>query len=287
MKQIAVMSGKGGAGKTSITAALVKQVPAAVVVDADVNASNLPILLQPKEKRAKSSFFGMDVAQISSDSCTGCGHCQEICAFEAIDVTADRRYSINTDCEGCAACAWICPEQSIRMVPYKCGNKYLSIMDNGYLLHADLNPGADNSGKLIAAIREEARVLAREQNYGLILIDGPPGTSCQAISSLTGVDLVLVVLEESLSGLSDYQRLARLMDHFRLPHLVVLNKAGTSAEVAARIVSAVEENGGAISGRIPFDPAIQRGLSRCETLHDLSAYRPTIEKLMEQLLAQL
>lgn len=287
MKQIAVMSGKGGAGKTSVTAALVKLFPAIVAVDGDVNASNLPILLQPQEKISEDDFFGMDMAQITSESCTGCGQCHEICAFAAIDITPQGTYSVNGDCEGCASCAWGCPEQSISMVPHRCGSKYLSEIDNGYLLHADLNPGADNSGKLIAAIREDARSLAREKNCGIILIDGPPGTSCQAISSLTGADLVLVVLEESLSGLSDYLRLAKLMAHFRLPHLVILNKVGISTEVATQIESAVSENGGSIAARIPFDPSIPQALSRCETFLELRDYRPIIEGLCQQLLTKL
>ena len=287
MKQIAVMSGKGGAGKTSVTAALVKLLPAVIAVDADVNASNLPILLKPGEKLSDNPFFSMDIAQISAASCTSCGLCQQICAFSTIDVSSDNRYSINQDCEGCAACAWVCPTQSISMVPHSCGSQYLSAIDNGYLVHADLHPGADNSGKLIAAIREEARVLAREKNHRLILIDGPPGTSCQAISSLTGVDLVLVVLEESLSGLSDYLRLAKLMEHFRLPHLVVINKSGVSAKVAAKIETAVAKNGGSIAARIPFAREIPQALSRGETFLDLPSYRPVIQSLCKQLLEQL
>lgn len=173
------------------------------------------------------------------------------------------------------------------MRPESCGKQYLSQIDNGYLVHADLYPGADNSGKLISSIRENARRLGREKNYQLILIDGPPGTSCQAISSLTGVDLVLVVLEESLSGLSDYLRLAELIGHFRLPHLVVLNKTGIDASVAEKISAAISEHAGTVVARIPFDPAIPRSLSRRETLLDLDIYRPRIEELREQMLAQL
>lgn len=287
MKQIAVMSGKGGAGKTSVTAALSKLFPALITVDGDVNASNLPILLKPQEKLSETDFFSMDIAQISPKACSNCGKCQEICAFDAIESGPEHRTVIKNDCEGCAACSWVCPTQCIQMVPHSCGKKYLSLTENGYLLHADLIPGADNSGKLIASIREDARVLAKEKNYRLILIDGPPGTSCQAISSLTGVDMVLVVLEESLSGLSDYKRLATLMAHFRLPHLVLINKAGIDKDVAANIVAAVEDNKGIIAARIPFDPAIPAALSRCETLLELPEYRPVIEELCEKLLAKL
>jgi len=286
LKQIAVMSGKGGAGKTSITAALSLLLPAAITVDADVNASNLPILLKPQAKISETDFFSMDVAKIAAEQCIGCEKCLEICAFDAIK-HQDDSYYVTADCEGCAACSWICPQQCIRMVKQSCGKKYLSLTENGYLLHADLNPGADNSGKLIASIREDARKLAQEKNYRLILIDGPPGTSCQAISSLTGVDLVIVVLEESLSGLSDYRRLATLMAHFRLPHLVLLNKAGINAEISAQAEAAVAENQGTIAARILFDPAIPQALSRRETPLALSPYHRQIEALCEQVLTQL
>ncbi len=287
MKQIAVMSGKGGAGKTSVAAALIKLLPAVIAVDADVNASNLPILLQPEERIEEDAFFGTDIAQIRSESCSHCGQCQKICAFDAISISSQGNYVVNNNCEGCAACVWICPSQSIHTVPYRCGTQYFSRIENGYLIHADLNPGADNSGKLIAATRAQSMELAQTKNFGIILIDGPPGTSCQAISSLTGVDLVLVVLEESLSGLSDYRRLAKLMDHFRLPHLVLLNKAGIDSNVSTKLERCVADCDGTIAARIPFDPDIPQALARLETLIDMPRYRSEIEKLCEQMLQRL
>ncbi|NOQ52696.1 MAG: hypothetical protein GQ578_10820 [Desulfuromonadaceae bacterium] len=282
IRQIAVMSGKGGAGKTSVTAALLKLLPEVVAVDGDVNASNLPILLT-LQKLSESSYYAMDVAHIDTESCTRCGRCAEICAFNAIDLDEQGNYSVNDECEGCAACAWVCPEKCISMVPHCSGTKYLSQLENGFLLHADLIPGEDNSGKLIASIRKQARTVATEKSLDLILIDGPPGTSCQAISSLTGVDMVLAVLEESLSGLSDYRRLAKLMESFRIPHLVLINKTGIDPELGKRIETVVAENGGEIVARIPFDMEIPRSLSRRETLLDLPAYRPVIENLCEKL----
>jgi MinD superfamily P-loop ATPase len=284
IREIAVMSGKGGAGKTSVTAALLKLLPDVVAVDGDVNASNLPILLTPR-KLSQSDYFGMDVAQIDIESCTRCGHCKEICAFSAIAVDVQGNYSVNDECEGCAACAWVCPVKSISMVPHCSGTKYLSQLENGFLLHADLIPGEDNSGKLIASIRAQARKVATEKGLDIILIDGPPGTSCQAISSITGVDRVLAVLEESLSGLSDYQRLAKLLERFRIPHMVLLNKAGVDLELGKQIEVIVAENSGEIIGRIPFDMEIPRSLSRRETLLDISEYRPLMEQLCEKVLS--
>ena len=284
IRQIAIMSGKGGAGKTSVTAALVKLLPEVVAVDGDVNASNLPILLSTQKLSGKD-FYGMDVAKIATASCTLCGRCTEICAFNAIALDAQGNYTVNDECEGCAACSWVCPTKCIRMVAHCSGTKYLSKLENGFLLHADLIPGEDNSGKLIASIRAQARKVAAEKGLDIILIDGPPGTSCQAISSITGVDMVLAVLEESLSGLSDYQRLAKLIERFRIPHLVLLNKTGIDQDLGKRIESVVVENGGEIIGRIPFDMEIPLSLSRRETLLDMSEYRPVIERICGKLIS--
>jgi MinD superfamily P-loop ATPase len=282
--QVAVMSGKGGAGKTSFTAALLKLFPEVVAVDADVNASNLPILLGP-EQLSKADYFGMDVAEIDRQSCSGCGKCVEICAFEAIDHDGEKHFTVNDECEGCAACSWVCPQKAISLFPHCSGRKYVSKIENGFMVHADLVPGEDNSGKLIASIREDARALAEEKQLTSIVIDGPPGTSCQAISSLTGVQLVLAILEESLSGLSDYKRLAQLLEKFRLPHLVVVNKGGLNAELGARVDAAVIEHGGKIIARIPFDPEIPQSLARRETLLDMPEYRPVVEEVFRQIQA--
>lgn len=276
------MSGKGGAGKTSFTAALVRLFPFVIAVDADVNASNLPILLDP-DHLSSTDFFGMDVAIIEPQLCYGCGQCAGICAFDAVEQVDQGQFRINDQCEGCAACSWICPREAVRMVPQRAGRKYVSRMENGLMVHADLVPGEDNSGKLIASIRAEARALAAEQQIQCIVIDGPPGTNCQAISSLTGVDMVLAVLEESLSGLSDYKRLAQLLSKFRLPHMVVVNKSGLKRELADQVEAAVVEHGGRIVARIPFDPEIPKSLARLETLLDLPAYCFVIESIYQQL----
>ena len=167
------MSGKGGTGKTSVTAALLKLLPEVVAVDGDVNASNLPILLST-QKLSENDFYGMDVAQIAIENCTLCGRCTEICAFNAIALDEQGNYSVNDECEGCAACAWVCPSKCIGMVPHCSGTNYLSQLENGFLLHADLVPGEDNSGKLIASIRAQAKQVATEKGLDIILIDGPP-----------------------------------------------------------------------------------------------------------------
>ena len=221
--QIAILSGKGGAGKTSVTASIIKMMDSVVAVDADVNASNLPILL-PHALGSTSAYYGMDIAAVDQQRCTGCGACLTACQFDAISQSEEGTLLIDSGCEGCAACAFICPVNAISMVERKGGDWYVSSIDNGYLIHADLIPGEDNSGKLITKVRNEAATVAKNQDIPYIVIDGPPGTSCQAISSITGTDLVLAVVEESLSGLSDYRRLAELIQKFSIPHFVLINK---------------------------------------------------------------
>jgi MinD superfamily P-loop ATPase len=281
-RQIAILSGKGGAGKTSITASIIKMMDSVVAVDADVNASNLPILL-PYVSQSSSAYYGMNIAQIDHDRCSGCGICLSTCQFDAISQDNDGKIVIEADCEGCAACAFVCPVNAISMVERKGGDWYVSSIDNGHLVHADLIPGEDNSGKLITKVRGAASALAKENNIAYIVIDGPPGTSCQAISSITGADLVLAVVEESLSGLSDYRRLAELVQKFSIPHFVLLNKAGFSSEVEDKIIQAADEFDGKIIARIPFDHKIPQALQSLQSLADMEDYKEIIAKLLEEM----
>ncbi len=285
-RQIAILSGKGGAGKTSITASIIKMMDSVVAVDADVNASNLPILL-PHVQQSTTAYYGMDIAQVDHGQCTGCGACLSACQFAAITQNEEGRILIDSDCEGCAACAFVCPVNAISMVERKGGDWFVSSMENGYLMHADLIPGEDNSGKLITKVRSEASTIAKEKNIAYIVIDGPPGTSCQAISSITGVDVVLAVVEESLSGLSDYRRLAELIDKFSIPHFVLLNKAGFSADVENKIVQAADKFSGKIIGKVPFDQKIPEALQNLQSLADMDEYKEMITKLLEQITSSL
>lgn len=285
-QQIAILSGKGGAGKTSITASIVKMMDSVIAVDADVNASNLPILL-PHSTQSTTAYYGMDIAHVDHSQCTGCGICLSTCQFDAIRQNEAGKIVIDSDCEGCAACAFVCPVNAISMTARKGGDWYVSSIANGNLVHADLIPGEDNSGKLITKIRGEASALAKEKNISYIVIDGPPGTSCQAISSITGVDLVLAVVEESLSGLSDYRRLAELIQKFSIPHFVLLNKTGFNAEVENNIVQAAAEFGGEIVGRIPFDRNIPLALQNLQSLAEMGEYKDIIATLLKQMTSSL
>lgn len=280
--QIAILSGKGGAGKTSVTASIIKMMDSVIAVDADVNASNLPILL-PHSPRSTSAYYGMDIADVDQQQCTGCGTCLNTCRFDAISRSEDGAIMISSDCEGCAACVFVCPVNAISLVDRKGGEWYVSSIDNGYLIHADLIPGEDNSGKLITKIRNEAATVAKEHNISYIVIDGPPGTSCQAISSITGTDLVLAVVEESLSGLSDYRRLAELIQKFSIPHFVLINKAGFSQDIEDKIIAVAQEFKGIILGKILFDHKIPQALQNLQSISDIDEYRDLLAKVLSQL----
>ncbi len=281
-KQISILSGKGGAGKTSVTASIIKMMDSVIAVDADVNASNLPILL-PHQLRSTTDYFGMDIASVNHDLCTGCSACISACQFDAISQNDEGKIIIDSDCEGCSACGFVCPENAISMVKRKSGEWYVSSMQNGHLIHADLIPGEDNSGKLITRIRTAASAIAKENDIAYIIIDGPPGTSCQAISSITGADLVVAVIEESLSGWSDYRRLAELVQKFSIPHIVLLNKGGFSPDVREKITASVEEFDGHIIGSIPFDQKIPQALQELRSLADMDEYKGIIGELLENI----
>jgi len=283
IRQIAVLSGKGGAGKTSITAALIKMMKTVIAVDADVNASNLPILL-PHQRQATFPYYGMDIAKIQDEKCIGCGRCLAACHFAAIQQTPAGHYRISADCEGCAACAFVCPAEAVIMTRRNSGSWYVSSLPNGTMIHADLTPGEDNSGKLITEIRRKAAEVAKDQHISYIVIDGPPGTSCQAISAMTGTDVVLAVVEESLSGLSDYRRLAELIHKFSIPHYVLINKAGFSQQIDYDIVQTAAHFNGRVAGRIAFNKDIPAALQNLQTLADLDIYRDFFNQVLKQLL---
>ena len=283
MRQIVILSGKGGAGKTSITASLVKLMQNVVAVDADVNASNLPLLL-PHTRQQTSPYHGMNIAQVRTESCINCGQSLAQCRFDAITQQDKPFPEISGDCEGCALCSIICPANAIDMVERKSGEWYSSTLQNGFLIHADLIPGEDNSGKLISRIRREAAAVAKDNQIPYIITDGPPGTSCQAISSLTGNDLVLAVVEESLSGLSDYRRLAELIGKFSIPHLVLINKAGFNKDLDQEIIATISQYGGTLVGKIDYDPEIPQALQNLQSLSDLNKYRDLFKTILVKIL---
>lgn len=225
MNELVVLSGKGGTGKTSITAALaILAGDNAIIADCDVDAANMHLLLKPNFKQA-TEFFSGELAVIDPEICISCGKCAEVCRFNAVSVK-NNIFSIKTlDCEGCGYCEKVCPANAIKMNDRKSGMVYVStIKNNGTLVHAKLDIAAENSGKLVAKVKTEAKRIAEEQSKSLIIVDGSPGTGCPVVSSLAGATFVLLVTEPTSSGLHDLQRVYEVIKRFRIPAGCIINK---------------------------------------------------------------
>jgi MinD superfamily P-loop ATPase len=256
VKEIVVLSGKGGTGKTSLTAVFASLMSKAVLVDCDVDAANLHLLLNPLVEE-RHDFAGGEKARVDTTACDGCGLCIEGCRFEAIRL--DGIAAVDPlHCEGCGICARMCPVGAISLESRVCGQWFLSRTRNGPMLHARLAPGQDNSGKLVSTLRQSARTLANQIGAAWILVDGPPGAGCPVISSLTGADYVVMVTEPTLSGSSDLQRAVAVADHFRVPTGIIINKADINPEIAGRIEEYAAATGRDVLGRICYDPAFTR-----------------------------
>ena len=253
MIRIAVISGKGGTGKTMITAALAQLLPGSIVLaDCDVDAANLELLLSPKLIRTEP-FTGMKTAVIDTACCNLCGECREHCRFHAIEHDGII-YRVNPlRCEGCAVCMHVCPA-AITMRPRQTGEVMYSDTERGHIVHARLVPGAGNSGLLVHAVKKT--VMDKDRNCDLFLIDGPPGTGCPLISSISGVDIVLVVTEPSVSGLHDLKRVVEVCRQFQPRVLVAINRFDLEQSLTKAIEIWCKEENIPIIGKIPFDPAV-------------------------------
>ena len=257
MKEIVIISGKGGTGKTSVTAAFAALAEQSVLVDCDVDAADLHLLLQPQIRRREEFRSGHE-AVIRTEDCVGCGACQAQCRFDAIHPAEDG-LTFRVDavgCEGCGVCVRVCPVQAIDFPERVGGEWYVSDTRCGPMVHARLNPGGENSGKLVALVREEARKLAKAKGLNLILLDGPPGIGCPVIASITGASQVLIVTEPTLSGLHDLERVLGLTRHFEIPAMVCVNKWDINPAQAELIEKRAVEQGARVSGRIRYDRAV-------------------------------
>jgi MinD superfamily P-loop ATPase len=265
MKQLTVISGKGGTGKTTILASLASLVKRAVLVDADVDAADLHLLLKPQIQR-REPFWASQVAVIDPEKCDLCGKCAEVCRFDAIrDSQVDP-----ISCEGCGVCFHVCPQGAILLKEVQSGEWFISQTRCGPMVHAKLGVAQENSGKLVTLVRKEAQRIAREGNYPLILIDGPPGIGCPVIASLGGVDAALVVTEPSLSGIHDLERVLEVCRHFQVPAWVCVNKWDINPENTRRIEEYCQEKGSPVIGKIPFDPVVTRAMIAERTVLEYS-----------------
>ena len=249
MKQLTIISGKGGTGKTTIAAAFASLAKDAVIADCDVDAADMHLILQP-EILETIDFTGLDVASIDEMLCVKCGKCRDACRFDAIsdDIT------INIyECEGCGVCEYVCPEGAVSMVERKAGDAYISKTRFGPMAHARLGIGEEASGKLVSFVRNNARTLAEKHNKEMIIIDGPPGTGCAVIASITGVDMLVVVTEPSVSGIHDLERVLGVAGHFNIPAVVCVNKYDINEENVMLIEKYCSENGVEVVGKFPYD----------------------------------
>ena len=251
MKELVVISGKGGTGKTSITASFAALAHYAVLADCDVDAADLHLVLRPAIQR-RETFISGRVAEIRETECTECGLCETLCRFDAItDFQVDP-----LSCEGCGVCVEFCPAKAIGFPKQVCGEWFVSATRCGEMVHARMAPGAENSGKLVSLVRREARRIADQQQSDYLLVDGPPGIGCPVIASITGADAVLVVAEPTLSGEHDLMRVLELAAQFEIPAMVCINKWDINPEMTERIEALARKRGATPIGRIPYDPAV-------------------------------
>ena len=262
LKQIAVVSGKGGTGKTTITASLAALAHGIVIADCDVDAPDLHLLLHPHIIETQE-FKGSKLAVIDETRCVECGLCRDNCRFDAIN----KDFQVDPFmCEGCGVCVVVCPEEAISLKERISGYAFISKTAYGALSHARLNPGEANSGKLVTLVRHNARQIAEKENHDLILIDGPPGIGCPVIASISGVDVGLAVAEPTMSGIHDLKRALQLLNHFHVTPFVCINMHDINANNTERIVKSCEKNEVEVAGKIPFDPIVTKAMVAGETV---------------------
>jgi MinD superfamily P-loop ATPase len=270
MKELVVISGKGGTGKTSLMAAFAALAQNSVLCDADVDAADLHLLMQP-DIRQRTDFTGGGIAIIDSDRCTQCGTCLEVCRFGAVtsDFVVDE-----IACEGCGVCVDFCPEKAIDFPIRTCGQWFISDTRFGPMVHARLGIAEENSGKLVTMVRKEARKLAKAQNRDWIITDGPPGIGCPVIASIGGADAVLVVAEPTVSGIHDMDRVAELAAYFKVPVMVCVNKYDLNPDQASAIEKTANNGKTAFVGRIAFDPVFTDAMLRGKTVIEYNGASP-------------
>ena len=271
VKQLVVLSGKGGTGKTSISASLVhlaSQAMDVAIIDADVDASNLSLVTQADPFEAHA-FWGSQRAVIDQNRCSRCGRCFEVCRFSAIEPPGEGQNAFRVRdflCEGCQACVHQCPEQAVGMQQHQDGRWFQSRTPYGRLMHAELFPGAENSGKLVTLVKQQAKLFAEDNRIPLMIIDGPPGIGCPVISASAGADLALLVAEPGVSGQHDLHRIIQTLSHFQVPMLVTINKVDIYEQGAREIARMARKNGCILGVNIPFDPSIPQAMIQAQSI---------------------
>jgi len=282
MKELVILSGKGGTGKTSITAAFASLAGNMMLCDADVDAADLHLIMDP-DIRETHDFAGGYEAEIIPDACTGCGQCMELCRFDAVKpVEGAGIFHIDgLDCEGCGVCADLCPESAIKFEEKICGQWFASATRFGDMIHARLGIAEENSGRLVALVREEARKRLLAGNIDILLTDGPPGIGCPVIASMGQANAVLIVTEPTVSGIHDMERVAQLAAHFKLPAMVCINKYDLNPDQARAIEAIAEKRNMTFVGKIPFDPAFTTAMVQGKSIMETHGDSPAATQIKE------
>jgi MinD superfamily P-loop ATPase len=286
VKELVVISGKGGTGKTSLMAAFASLAENKVLCDADVDAADLHLLMDPDIKE-RHDFQGGGIAIINPNKCTQCGLCQDLCRWDAVS----EAFEVDPiECEGCGVCVDFCPEEAIDFPIKTCGEWYISNTRFGPMVHARLGIAEENSGKLVALVRQEAKKLAEKNKLNLLITDGPPGVGCPVIASVGGASAVLVVAEPTVSGLHDMERVAQLAAHFKVPAMVCVNKFDLNFDQTEAIEKLAKENNIRIVGRVPFDPVFTESMVQGQTVLEYvgnSKIRSSIDEIWQNIRNQL
>jgi len=271
MKQLVILSGKGGTGKTTVSAALAHLAALrhkVVMVDADVDAPNLELLLQPRVPQGQA-FYAGKLARIDQATCIQCGQCEQVCRYEAVSEQAGAYRIDPVACEGCAACFYVCPSEAIQMEDTLSGHWFRSQTRFGELFHARLNAGAENSGKMVSTLRQEALLAAHDGGADWVIIDGAPGIGCPVIAAVTGASYALVVSEPTVSGAHDLERALQICGHFRVPAAVCINKADINPDTTRAIAAHCGDLGVPVLARIVYDEVVIAAMEQGRAVTEL------------------
>jgi len=270
MKELVIISGKGGTGKTSVTVSLAALADRPVICDCDVDAADLHLVLEPTIQESHDFRSGHE-AVIREADCIGCGICRNVCRFGAIVNNADLFSVDPVACEGCGVCVHFCPQKAIDFPESLCGNWYVSDTRLGPMVHAKLGVAAENSGKLVSLVRAEAKHLAEEENFKTVIVDGPPGIGCPVIASVTGASQVLIVTEPTVSGEHDLERVLSLTRHFHIPTSICVNKWDINEEMTQQIEAKARTAGATVAGRIRYDSSVTRAQIQKKAVVEIDA----------------
>ncbi len=268
--EIAVISGKGGTGKSSISAAFATLNSKVLIADCDVDAANLYLLFNPIHE-SEEIYIAGHKAVIDYKKCSNCGLCLNHCRFDAISYLNGKIAISETSCDGCFLCSRICPESAISMVKNDKSRMYAGSFRNGKMVYGRLSPGEENSGKLVSMVRSKAKQLAKDNGIEIIILDGPPGIGCPVISTITGVDRVVIITEPTISGLHDMQRTIEVMKKFNLKSGVIINKFDLNLDMCMQIDNWCKSNGIEVIGHLPFDPEMVNAMVQGKTIIELDS----------------